>query len=401
VFVAVVILSGFGLKYLNPSGLGFLVATCSVLFALKYLKFGEKSDLIKSGLLIGLTAIFRHDYAIYLIVPIVLSVLFDIEKKEKVRSLLLVLWCVLPAVVIYLILGAFAGFGNMIDQLIVFPLTKFSNVRSLPFPLVWEAKYISDSVSNYFYNVWIAVMFLVPPVVAIVNYVFYRKHKLAPLYIYYGLLVLLFYNQALNRSDYSHLLPSLLLSMPLLFSFVNAVQVSFNRRTALVILSVLLFLVPLAKKANYTKKYYINKALVKTDLPNLNHVYIVGATDELYHYVQDLKKNILKDKPTFIGLQDMSSIEVNDVMMYYVLGIMPHTKYHELHPGIADTRLYQKEILKELADRNKYALLLRIEPERRYRGSQYFRENIRNSYDYVIKTHNIELMQNKKYLPHK
>lgn len=397
-FIAVVLLAGFGIKFLNASGIGIITSVCSILFGLKYFKLGEKKDLIKSSLFIGLTAIFRHDYAIYLIIPFVLSIIFDIDKQEKIKSLLLMLYCLIPAALFYAIFGFFAGYGNMIEQMVIFPLTKFSSVHSLPFPLIWEAKYISNSFSNYFFNVWIALVFLVPPLIAIVNYILFRKNKYASLHIYYGLIVLLFYNQALNQSDYSHLMPSLLLSLPLLFSLLDAIISAYNRRTATVVISLWLFIIPLAKKTNNVRKNYLGNTFVKTDLPHLSNVYIDEPTNELYHYIAELKQITLKDEPTFIGLKDMSSIAVNDVLIYYVLGFKPHTKYHELHPGIADREQYQKKLLNELAQKNKYLILLNIEPENRYNGSQYFKEHLLNNFRYIIKTHSISVLENKNKL---
>lgn len=396
VFIATIILSGFGLKYLNPAGVAFLFSAISIRYGLKYFKFGSKSNLLISSLMIGVTAIFRHDFALYLFVPLILSIFFDIEKKDKLKNVLLLFYGILPAILFYILLGTYSGFGNMYEQMIVFPFTKFSATRSLPFPLIWEARAISDSMSNYFYNSWIALMFLVPPVVAILGYLIYRKHKYSSLYTYYGLIILLFYNQALNRSDLAHLMPSLLLTVPLIFNLLLSISTKFYRQVAIIIASIFLLIIPLSKKANYAKKNYISKELIKTDLPYLSGIYIDFDSYEKYDFMKSIKDNILHNSPTFIGLKDMSRADLNDVLMYYILDIKPHTKYHELHPGIADNEKYQKKILQELINRNEYVVLLNINTERYYRGSQYFDLNLPEVYTYVIKTQNLDILANKR-----
>lgn len=398
VFLSAIILTGFGIKYLNPSLLGLMFSILSIEYGIKYLKFSSNNNLFKSGIFIGLTSLFRLDFALYLFVPLAMSILFEIEKVEKGKNLLKVIFGILPAILLYLILGLFAGFENIIEQLIVFPFINFSTTRILPFPLIWEARAISVSISNYFYNTWIALIFLVPPFLAILNYVIYRRQRNASLYIYYGLLVLLFYNQALNRSDYTHLLPSLLLTLPLLFSLFWRVETKFYRTTAIIISSILLLIIPLSKMSNSVKKYYLQHELIRTNLPNLNHIYIDYNLFGKYSFIKELKENIFHNEPTFIGLKDMSAIESNDVLIYYVLGIKPHTKYHELQPGIADKESYQKEILRELAQKNEYVILFNEKSNQVSSGSQYFNLNLPKIYRYVIKTENIEVLANKKQL---
>lgn len=396
VFITAIILSGFGLKFITPSGVGLLFAIFAINYALKYFKTSDEKLVLKAGIAISVTALFRHDFAMYLFIPFLLSLLFDNDRENLLRKVSKLLMGVIPALLLYLILALNVGFDNIVDQLIVFPFTKFNATRSLPFPFLWQARAISDSISNYFYNSWIAVMFLVPPVLAIANYIIFRKHKYASLFVFYGLVVLLFYNQALNRSDYAHLLPSLLLSLPLLFSIISSVNISFYRRVALVLAAVFFLIMPLGKKANFAKKYYMGTEYFSSENPRLKYIYAEEDILNRYSYLSELDKNIMKGGNTFIGLKDMSSIELNDVLAYYILDYLPQTKYHELHPGIADNTNFQKEILLELASKNQYVILLDIKSETPRPGSDYFKENLPQIYSYIIKSPNMDLMINKK-----
>ena len=395
VFIAAIILSGFGIKYLSPASLGMMVALFSVVHTLKYFKSSDEKHILYSGLFIGLTAIIRHDFAAYLFIPLLLSLIFDMNRENLLRKIGKLLIGILPAILVYIILGAIVGYGNMIKQIIVFPLTEFSVTRALPFPLIWEAKAISDSVSNYVFNIWIALVFLLPPVLAILNYVYYRRHAHASLFIYFGLLVLLFYNQALNRSDYVHLLPALLLSLPLLFAIVYSMQTRFYKRIALLIVAIVLLLMPIAKKLNYAKQNYMSNALVKSNLDRMSFLRIEQKQLAQYTYLSELNDRIIKGEPTFIGLKNMSSIEVNDVLSYYILGLKPVVKYHELHPGIADRKQYQSELLYTLFEKNKYVILLDMQSDKMYNGSNHFNDNLENGYQYIIKSRELDLLVNR------
>jgi len=401
VFIAAIILSGFGLKYLNASSLGLMFALTGIYYGLKYFKTSDNRMILKSGLSIGITALFRHDFAFYIFVPFLLSLLFDVNKKNLLNKIIALFKVLLPAILVFILLGIFTGFNNIFDQLVVFPLTKFSSTRSLPFPLLWEARAISDSMSNYFYNAWISIMFLVPPIIAIANYIIFRKHNYASLYIFYGLLVLLFFNQALNRSDYSHLLPALLLALPLVYSIIASVNTKFYRVVALGLSAVFFLIIPIGKKLNYAKKNYISKVDSSSTIPTLNFIHLEESLVQRYDFIKEVESNIIKGGNTFIGLKDMSSIEINDVLSYYILGIKPNTKYHELHPGIADNKYYQSELLEQLITQNQYVILLDIKPLVVLDKNTDFNEKLDQFYSYVIKTPSIDLLINKNAYPKK
>jgi len=97
----------------------------------------------------------------------------------------------------------------------------------------------------------------------------------------------------------------------------------------------------------------------------------------------------------------MSSIEINDVLSYYILGIKPNTKYHELHPGIADNKYYQSELLEQLITQNQYVILLDIKPLVVLDKNTDFNEKLDQFYSYVIKTPSIDLLINKNAYPKK
>ena len=150
------------------------------------------------------------------------------------------------------------------------------------------------------------------------------------------------------------------------------------------------------KKVNYAKKNYLSNSNIQSTNPILNHIHLESILVERYDYLGELNDNIIKGGNTFIGLKDMTSIEINDVLCYYVLGLSPNTKYHELHPGVADNPYYQSELLEQLVTKNNYVILLDLEPETLTTRDNKFNEKLNEVYSFVIKTPSMDLLINKK-----
>lgn len=62
----------------------------------------------------------------------------------------------------------------------------------------------------------------------------------------------------------------------------------------------------------------------------------------------DIIKTIDKNEPIYVGLTDHSKIFINNSMLYFLLPNPIATRYHELHPGVANTVPVQHEIVREL-----------------------------------------------------
>lgn len=65
------------------------------------------------------------------------------------------------------------------------------------------------------------------------------------------------------------------------------------------------------------------------------------------------------DERVFVGLDRHDSIIVSDPGVSFVLDRLPATRYHELHPGIADTERVQRQIVREL-ERRHVSLAVRV-----------------------------------------
>jgi hypothetical protein len=72
-----------------------------------------------------------------------------------------------------------------------------------------------------------------------------------------------------------------------------------------------------------------------------------------------VNQSISRDATIFVGLNRHDVVITNDVISYFVLNRKSSTRYHELHPAVADTAAVQREIIGDLRDENVDMLILR------------------------------------------
>ena len=89
-----------------------------------------------AGLLAGLVAVWRIEFAAYLALAVVLGLLLRGSSRRALVSFGLA--ASVSAVFVYLPVVALAGWSNSWNLLIHYPLAEFSQYQSLPFPLVWD-----------------------------------------------------------------------------------------------------------------------------------------------------------------------------------------------------------------------------------------------------------------------
>jgi hypothetical protein len=63
------------------------------------------------------------------------------------------------------------------------------------------------------------------------------------------------------------------------------------------------------------------------------------------------------DERIYIGLTQHDKVFANDAMMYFLVGRRSATRYHELHPGLTNTRQVQEEMIRDL-ERNRVRYIL-------------------------------------------
>jgi hypothetical protein len=367
--------------YMYPVFPAFGLGLLALLTSFRYLQHQQLGSLFLSGLLIGLSTLFRWDIGLYAGVAVLLSLVLWVIWLSSRRSardnnwgltlakppLAFLAGTVLVALPFYGVLSLQVGFREMWSQLVEFPVTTLGEVRRQPIPpfvpaILSRGLSLSKFKAHYpafldwllFYipaGIYLAAVIslltrLLKKGVVDVN----RENQITSLVVFGALS----FAQALNRYDYIHVLPSslvaLLVGVPLLQGFLSRLR----RRVARAAL--LLLAVAGGVQFLLTPVFILISTLyVHTPLGCYTQVERAGciALDE----DQELTLAFLDEETApgeliFVGNQTHARIFINDIGFYFLADRPSATKYHELHPGWATTELVQAKIVAEI-ERNQ------------------------------------------------
>ncbi len=336
-----------------------LFSMASLLFFLKWLSgYGSGSEgslkwLAASGGVAGLTALFRHDVGFYLVLAessTCLLYLFSRRQSEAVpaqaillpaaRSILAIVLGavgVLLPVTIYLLCTV--GTADLLFDLFVFPATIYPEMRSLPFP-------ISDQ--TYFIPL---IVFVLSLVLAVMLYVKKQRDTLFWIQIPLTLFGILLLNLARVRPDLIHIMPSVLLSLMVLFCLILFLVKRFLKQKIYVAvgaaIAVVLFLFPALKATLGT-----TSGSVFTWPERAAHKIEKAAFFNLWRpqamAVEYIQSQVAEGESIFVGNSRHDTIGSNDALFYFLCERNCATRYHELHPGHATTLEVQEEIVSSL-----------------------------------------------------
>jgi hypothetical protein len=75
--------------------------------------------------------------------------------------------------------------------------------------------------------------------------------------------------------------------------------------------------------------------------------------------VEYVLANVPEDEKIFVGCLRHDRIFTNDIIFYFLSGRRSATKYHELHPGLADAEEVQQKIVAELREHDVRTVVLK------------------------------------------
>lgn len=110
---------------------------CSIWFVFDFIEKGNMRSLFFSGLLCAITALTRQDIGFYLLLGTSITILLQgsASRKSPIKTLLVYFLSVsaifIPAIA-YLI--ARCGLKTVVNAAVIYPLFKYSSMRSIPFP---------------------------------------------------------------------------------------------------------------------------------------------------------------------------------------------------------------------------------------------------------------------------
>ncbi len=372
---------------------GLLSIYCFVLF----LQYKNARTLWWAGMLIGLTALFRHDFGVYIIMAeIGILAGFSVTRTTALSySFKKIFWpgftkliagtalVFLPAAIFFLVK---VPFHELYESLILFPVDIYPNYRKLPFPapfISYQHYQLEGSGSfGHFIQENLDRLYLYFPLIiyavfAIQIFIQYKKRLLTIesdrfwLNILMLFLGLLFFTKVIVRSVYLHLMPTYAIAILVFFMILYYTPKTLNKpvlnRVAvafLVLLAIPTLVRPLwGQVVNLT----INKETVAFEQHRGHKIQwdVRGiAYQQVINYVDSL---VPKDDKIFVGSVRHDRIFTNDVMFYFLSERPSATKYAELHPGVATTEAVQKEIVTELRQADVQIIVLtdetRVESE--------------------------------------
>lgn len=357
-------------------------------FALVQLYFGRGAQLIliAAGVCTGIATVFKHDVGGYTAISLAVGLIaYHAMKlgttlrlgKTLVHDLTLFSLGFLAIVLPPLIGLSFLAGPDMIQNLIVFPLTDFKFARPewypplLPFYLLSSLPTLLAQSSvlatqNVFYYLMFAVPFVLFMFGVVATLIAFRRGNTAHAPIGMALsTAFLFHYSAAHVQINTHIITlsvyGAILGLILLEIGKGALQ---GRFPGLVGIAATIFfvgwLVILAAQPIYAARMLRQELSEVTELEKISRFRVSPVEAEvLEDLVEVVQSRVPVDRPVFVGLHRHDVIVIGDVMAYFILDRPIATKYHELHPAIADTEEVQKEIIAELEDKEVRTIVLR------------------------------------------
>jgi hypothetical protein len=106
------------------------------------------------------------------------------------------------------------------------------------------------------------------------------------------------------------------------------------------------FIVPVLEKAVSLNRDYF--ALTRN--PSIERAEYINISKNLQDTVLYVQTVTSKDDAIYIGVKNHDQFIANDAIIYFLANREYATRYHELHPGVANTPNIQEEIITEISE---------------------------------------------------
>lgn len=226
--------------------------------------------------------------------------------------------------------------------------------------LFFNQAWVRSDVPHLLPTIIPAMLLLSSLIVSPLNKMFKRGENLARFFFIFlsFVLILALYNNALKEMSFSvYMIPIVILSLLVLIISMILQFSSFKRRIIYQIITCILcglilfsFYTDSIENTPITRLLSFRiSGLVPLDTERTKGIYVFPGQDYfVLATIKFIQMNTKPDEKIFIGDSRHDRIFVNDVMLYFLSERHSATKYHELHPGLANTREVQQEIIEEL-----------------------------------------------------
>jgi hypothetical protein len=327
------------------------------LLLLTYATERKRASLVAlAGFLAGLAVLFRHDLGLANVALITgATFLLAVRGSSRhgdasphVRDVMRYLgFALIPVVAMFSALCFAAGFQDVVDQLIRFPLSTFAEYRALPYPPLasaWPDQYVYYVRHHLIFR---TSFVLIPACLlaglaasgsAILKRVDLQGREMGMVLL--SATGLAFVPQVLVRSDFLHLFPLVLPAIMIAYLSYSF----FGSRFRVVGIALLLgatvyFALPFG---DYSPKFTGE---------------IAPATGQINELIAALKAR-KGEGSLYVGVENHDRMTANEAGLYFLTGGRFGTKYHELHPGVVTTRRVQEEIVRDLRNHDVRCVVL-------------------------------------------
>jgi hypothetical protein len=354
-----------------------LFGLLSILAFTQYTRDRQRRWLFVAGLAIGVTAAYRLDVGAYTGISVALALLiFEVGRERQrwpievlVRGLTLVAGTALVMAPFYGYLALVASPTLLWENLIGFPTTVFPTVRRLPLPpLALDLASVNVEVllglrRGAPYEMWL--LFYLPLLIyaitaAVVAWGVFNQlrrggdHNLSQYAIVAALAGLGagLFSQAMSRYDGIHVLPTSIFALTVAAWLLYRIPAWFWRRRSLSIPSLVVVVIlalpytqfPLGRLLDLSGRFSPSRC--HSTVERAACVPIPGDQQEAIKFIQNATAD---GEAIFVGNRQHDLLFANDISFYFLANRPSATRYHELHPGLANTLPVQQEMVAELA----------------------------------------------------
>lgn len=355
-----------------------LFGMVSSLFVFAALSAQRNRYLLAAGVATAIASFYRYDAGPLLVLAntgtlLTLIGLNGQSLAEKIKTVVTmlcwyaagVLFTALPVFAVYLPAATIDGWYR---DVVAYSKDMYPLMRALPFPS--------------FIVCIIAGIYIPPLVIAAVIATTIKNPLLLQVYqrpfaftVAFGFLSAALYNQAIVRTDMVHMLPAIIPAL-----LVLAVLVEYRRLQPFILEKYLQLLLALAFVPTILFLFYcLNIAVAQwpfiwgmepvaaqSSQPPCKPIeppsiaYLLTDQDRL-RAICFLATHTKPEEPIYVGLTRHDKIAASDVFVYFAVGRVPPTKWHQLDPGLQTRADIQAEMVQDLTSHNVRTLLLNSE----------------------------------------
>ncbi len=359
----------------------FLLCLLSCLCIARFLETEEEKWLLLSGILIGLTVFFRHDFGVYLFLSECVMVMFLAYKNQTIvgQTLSLKFWKGLKTCV-FLLPGLFVVLGPIVlyllikvpleilfEDLVWFPFTIYSKVMYVQWSFFPDITLLAKDASRFWRHMHIILpvnFMLVVFVLLCVHLMlkFWRKLKFVT-DEWFALLLLImaiaFFNYSRVRSDIYHMIPQILLAIIVLPWLCRVFSQNRHLRfyaffgVFAVILTAVAFVAFTPMFVRYTGSKFgisqVKNKYTKLEIERARHIEIKSTwAKSLQQAVASVKDATAPEDRIFVGTTRHDKTWANEPMFYFLTERHNATIFNDTHAGLVTTAPIQKIIIEDL-----------------------------------------------------